>query len=165
MQESSARMKFALIIIFVIAIASFVVWQMTSTKAPETVTPSGGTSAPLETTNPNASGSTTPVGGTNPSGSAVLYKDGSYTGAVVDAFYGPVQVKAIVSGGKLADVKVLQYPNDRGHTIEVSNQSLPILIQEAIAAQSAQIDTVSGATQTTDGFKASLESALTKAQA
>jgi uncharacterized protein with FMN-binding domain len=102
-------------------------------------------------------GSTTPPKG--------LYANGSYEGKAVDAFYGIVQVKAIIQNGKLANIELVQYPNDRDTTIRISNESLPILIQEAIAAQSAQVDGVSGATQTSDGFIESLESALTQARA
>ena len=93
------------------------------------------------------------------------YKDGSYTGSVADAFYGPIQVKATISGGKLTDVQFLQYPNKVGHTLEVSQSAMPILKQEAIAAQGAKVNTISGATQTVDGFVQSLTSALAQAKA
>lgn len=91
------------------------------------------------------------------------FKDGSYVGDATDAFYGIVQVKAIVSGGKLVDVQFLRYPNDRATTIQISKDSMPRLTQEAIVAQSARVDTISGATQTSDGFSASLASALAQA--
>lgn len=89
--------------------------------------------------------------------------DGKYQGDAVDSFYGTVQVQAVISGGKLTDIQLLQYPNSGGHTTEVSNSSLPVLKTEAIAAQSATIDVVSGATQTSQGFMKSLQSALVKA--
>jgi uncharacterized protein with FMN-binding domain len=91
------------------------------------------------------------------------FKDGAYTGDATDAFYGIVQVKAIVSGGKLVDVQFLQYPNDRATTIQISKDSMPRLTQEAIVAQSAKVDTISGATQTSEGFSTSLASALAQA--
>lgn len=92
------------------------------------------------------------------------FKDGTFTGSVADALYGNIQVAAIISGGKLADVKILQYPNDRGHSIEIAQASLPQLRSEAIAAQSANVDIVSGATQDSLAFSQSLQSALDQAK-
>lgn len=91
-------------------------------------------------------------------------KDGEYTGDVADAYYGNVQVKAVVSGGRITDVQFLQYPNDRRTSIEINTQAMPDLKQEAIQAQNAQVDMVSGATQTSLAFKESLQSALDKAR-
>ena len=91
------------------------------------------------------------------------YKDGSYTGDVTDAFYGNVQVKVTISGGKITDVQFLQYPNDRQTSVEINSQAMPLLGQEAIQAQSAQVDGVSGATQTSGAFIQSLQTALQKA--
>lgn len=91
------------------------------------------------------------------------YKDGEYTGSVADAFYGPLQVKAIISGGKLVDVQFLQYPNDRPTSTQISNASMPVLKQEAIKAQNAKVDIVTGATQTSEAFVQTLQSALDKA--
>ena len=91
------------------------------------------------------------------------YKNGIYTGDVADAFYGNVQVEVTINGGKISDVKFLQYPNDRQTSIEINSQATPMLIQEAIQAQSAQVDGVSGATQTSIAFRQSLQSALSKA--
>ena len=93
-----------------------------------------------------------------------MYKDGQYTGSAVDVFYGNVQVAAVISGGKLTDVQILQYPSDRGYSRQVAQQSLPILRSEAIASQSANVDAVSGATQTSSGFIQSLSSALAMAK-
>ena len=92
------------------------------------------------------------------------FKDGSYTGSVEDAFYGNIQVQATISGGRLTDVQFLQYPNDRHDSIEINSQSNPILAQEAIQAQSAHVDIVSGATDSSEAFVRSLQSALDKAK-
>lgn len=97
------------------------------------------------------------------SSSSKTYKDGTYTGDTADAFYGNMQVQIVVSGGKITDINFLQYPNTPGHTTEVNNMALPILKQEAITAQSTNVDVVSGATQTSNAFIESLSSALTKA--
>ena len=92
------------------------------------------------------------------------YKDGEYTGESVDAFYGNVQVVAVVRGGRITDVKFLDYPKDRSTSLEISNQAMPLLKTEAIAAQKANVDIISGATQTSEGFIKSLASALAKAK-
>ena len=92
-----------------------------------------------------------------------MMKGEYYTGDLVDAFYGPMQVEALIIMGRLTDIEFLQYPNDRGNTIRISNESLPVLKSEAIQKQSADVDIISGATQTSEAFIKSLASALTKA--
>jgi len=99
--------------------------------------------------------------GKNP---AVVYKNGTYTGGVADAYYGNVQVEAIVNGGKLADVQFLQYPNTHSTSVYINSQAMPYLKQEAIQAQNASVDIVSGATYTSMAFQQSLASALTQAK-
>lgn len=91
------------------------------------------------------------------------YKDGTYTSAVADAFYGNVQIQLTVSSGKITDVNFLQYPNDRRTSQYISQQAMPYLKQEAIAAQSDQVNTISGATQTSRGFREAMQSALAQA--
>jgi|SRR6185437_410655 len=92
------------------------------------------------------------------------YKDGTYTGSAADAFYGTLQVAATISGGKLTDVTYLQYPNDQPESRQVNGRSNPLLKSEAIAAQSANVDIVSGATQSSEAFIESLGSALAQAK-
>jgi len=92
------------------------------------------------------------------------YKDGSYTGSVADAFYGNIQVVATISGGKLTDIVFLQYPNDRDTSVMINRQAMPFLKQEAIQAQSAQVDGVSGATDSSQAFVQSLSAALSQAK-
>jgi len=92
------------------------------------------------------------------------YKDGTYTGSAADAFYGNIQVQATISGGKITNVTFLQYPNDRGQSVEINQQADPELAQEAIQGQSANVDIVSGATDTSDAFIQSLTSALNQAK-
>lgn len=94
---------------------------------------------------------------------ASAYKDGTYTGKVADAFYGNVQVQTTISGGKITDVRFLDYPQDKRTSQEINNQAMPVLKSEAIAVQSAQVDLVSGATQTSRAFIESLSNALTQA--
>ncbi len=111
------------------------------------------------TTTSSSGGSSTPGTG------GPQYKDGSYTGSVADAQWGYIQVKAIVQGGKITDVQFLQYPNERNRSVEINNYADPQLTQEAIAAQSAQVDIVTGATDSSEAFIQSLTDALTQAQA
>lgn len=92
------------------------------------------------------------------------YKDGTYTGSAADAFYGTLQVQAIIHGGKVTDVRFLRYPNDQPESISVSQVAMPALKQEAIAAQNASVDIVSGATQTSEAFRQSLAFALSQAK-
>lgn len=91
------------------------------------------------------------------------YKDGKYIGSVADAFYGNIQVQATVQGGKIVSVDFLQYPNDRPESVSINQQAMPFLQQEAIKAQSAHVDGVSGATDTSQAFVQSLSAALSKA--
>ena len=96
-------------------------------------------------------------------GAAGQYKDGSYDGSVADAYYGNVQVRATVQNGQLASVRILQYPSDRNTSRYINSQALPMLKQEAIQAQSGQVDFVSGATLTSQAFVRSLTDALDQA--
>ncbi len=93
------------------------------------------------------------------------YTDGTYTGSPTDAYYGTVQVEAIIKGGKIADVQFLQYPNTHSTSIYINSQAMPYLREEAIAAQSANVNIVSGATDTSAAFQQSLASALAQAKA
>lgn len=93
------------------------------------------------------------------------YKNGTFTGTVADAYYGSVQVSATISGGKLTTVTFLQYPDTHSDSIMINHQAIPYLQQEAIQAQSAQVQIVSGATFTSQAFMQSLSSALSQAKA
>jgi uncharacterized protein with FMN-binding domain len=101
---------------------------------------------------------------TNTTTSSSFLKDGEYTGKSVDSYYGYIQVKAVISNGKLADVVFLDYPQDRGNSIKINNHAMPILKSEAIKSQSSNVDTVSGATDSSGAFRTSLASALAQAK-
>ncbi|MBI3573009.1 MAG: FMN-binding protein [Candidatus Kerfeldbacteria bacterium] len=134
-------------------------------SSPNSSTTSTSTTNNSEVSVPvNNTSSFTPTNTSTRVRSSGAYRNGTYTGTVADAFYGNVQVQASIKGGKLVDVQFLQYPNDRGHSIEVSNVSTPILRQEAIQAQNANVDIVSGATATSQAFQQSLASALSQAK-
>ncbi len=92
------------------------------------------------------------------------YTDGTYIGSQADAYYGIVQVQASIRNGKIASVEFLQYPSDRRTSQYINSQAMPILKSEAIQAQSANVDIVSGATDTSMAFRQSLADALTQAK-
>lgn len=138
-------------------------------------------SVPPTATEPASSGSssTTDVGGvstgagqsgttssgTGTSGSqGSSLADGTYTGDSANTRYGPVQVQITVSGGAISDVQVVDYPNSNGRDRQINENAIPRLVSETISAQSAEIDMVSGATYTSDGYQTSLQSAIDQAQ-
>ncbi|WP_406128757.1 FMN-binding protein [Streptomyces sp. NBC_00989] len=84
------------------------------------------------------------------------------TGDVVSTEYGPVQVRITVAGGKITKAEAVQAPSG-GTSDQKTALSIPKLNQEAVAAGSANIDSVSGASYTSGGYKKSLQSALDKA--
>ncbi|GGX95105.1 hypothetical protein GCM10010510_45560 [Streptomyces anandii JCM 4720] len=77
--------------------------------------------------------------------------------------WGPVQVRITLKSGRITDVTAVSYPTDNPRDQEISSYAIPQLRREALAAQSARIDSVSGATYTSDGYKQSLQSALDSA--
>jgi uncharacterized protein with FMN-binding domain len=85
------------------------------------------------------------------------------TGSVAQTRWGPVQVQLTVASGRIADVTVVQYPDGNGRDREINDEALPELVQETLSAQSADIDMVSGATVTSQGYLQSLQSALDQA--
>jgi uncharacterized protein with FMN-binding domain len=93
------------------------------------------------------------------------YRNGTYTGGDENAYYGHVQVQVTVAGNQIASVKVLDYPSDRRTSRYINSQALPMLQQEVMQAQSANVDTVSGATLTSDAYIKSLGTALSQAAA
>lgn len=91
------------------------------------------------------------------------YKDGIYTGSVADAFYGNIQVRVTITNGMISDVTFLQSPNDRRTSVAINSYAKPILAEEAISAQSASVNIVSGATDSSRAFIESLSNALQQA--
>ena len=96
-------------------------------------------------------------------GSASQSGTGTYTGDAVDTRWGPVQVRITVQGGKITSSDAVQYPQNNDRDVQINGYALPILGQEAVQQQSASIDTVSGATVTSDGYLQSLQSAIDQA--
>ncbi len=138
--------------------------QSTPTVAPTVL--STQTPTPLLPTSSQPIPTDTPIPTPTPTPSSSSgYKNGTYTGDAADAFYGMIQVQATISNGKITNVQFLQAPNDRGTSIYINSQADPMLAQEAIQAQSANVNIVSGATDSSNAFIQSLQSALDKAKA
>ena len=95
---------------------------------------------------------------------SAAWKDGTYTGVASDNEYGTIQVAAVISGGKISAVNFLKMPSGDQRTNEVTAAAQPILLNETLKAQSASIDLVSGATQTSNSYLNSLNSALNQAR-
>lgn len=143
-------------------LASFHTTAGTSTRtagsATKGTTPPA-TTAPPETTAPPQP--TTPSTGAAPPPT----NTGNQTveGDAISTRYGDVQVRVVVSGGRVVDVQAVTLPSDRARSQAISSDAGPLLRQEALRAQSARINTVSGATYTSDGYAQSLQSALDRA--
>ncbi|WP_300604239.1 FMN-binding protein [Trebonia sp.] len=91
---------------------------------------------------------------------SLLPGERAVTGNVADTVYGPVQVQLVVKTNRIVKVNILQQPSSTQMDLEIGQYALPRLIGETITAQSARIDTVSGATYTSGGYIQSLQSAL-----
>jgi uncharacterized protein with FMN-binding domain len=120
--------------------------------------PSAVTTPPAAIGTPSTSGSSGPTGPTTSTSGTR-----SVTGDAFDTRFGPVQVRVTLNGTKLTDVTILQAPAGTPRDVEINNYALPVLTQEALSANSAQIDMVSGATFTSEGYVQSLQSALDRA--
>jgi uncharacterized protein with FMN-binding domain len=167
--------KFILSVLVIVSFGLYVVFQSRATSNNDLSTPiaivSKSSSIPvkkkLPSTNSNSQNqqlSTTTTTSTTSQKNG-LYNDGEYVGSSVDDYYGSIQVKAIISNNKLTDIQFLNYPHNTSNSIRVNSRALPILKQEAIVAQSATIDAVSGASATSPAFIESLTSALNQAKA
>ena len=112
---------------------------------------------------PAFSGSTQ-SGSSNNSGSVTSKSSpATYTGDVASTRWGPVQVQITVQVGKITQSRAVQYPQNNNRDAMINSYALPILDQEVVQQQSVSIDTISGATVTTDGYLQSLQSAIDQA--
>ncbi len=139
-----------------------------TTGSSSTGSAGGSTGTGSSASGAGTSSGTASSGSSSSSGTATTssgLKDGSFTGQAADTRYGAVQVQITVAGGQITDVTVPQYPNTERRDEEINAQALPQLISETKSAQSAQIDMVSGATFTSDGYTRSLQSAIDQAKA
>lgn len=94
---------------------------------------------------------------------AAAKPSGTFVGATQQTRFGPVQVQITLSNGKITAAKALQFPNNDFRSQQISQQAIPYLVQETLAASSANIQGVGGASYTSQGWYDSLVSALAKA--
>lgn len=130
--------------------------------------PASAAPGPTKTKTTRPAGATTPTGAPKttapkppPAGGL---RSGTFAGAPSTNEYGTIKVTITVSGGKITDVAA-SYPTSPSRTASINSRAIPQLRQEALSAQSAKIDTVSGATYTSGSYKISLQSALDRAKA
>jgi uncharacterized protein with FMN-binding domain len=165
--DTMKKLGLSLFVILMFVAYSF--QQRNGDEASAIVTPNTSSIADQSTITATTQGDTTAsTNSSNTSSSQQTisnYKDGTYTGTRADAVYGYIQVQTTISGGKITKVTFLEYPNDHRESVQINQQAMPYLQQEAIQAQSAQVDGVSGATDTSQAFVESLSAALNKAKA
>lgn len=117
---------------------------------------SSGTSSSSGTSDSTASSGASAAGTTGASAKAV----GTYPGSVVQTRFGSVQVQITVQAGKITDVTALQLTDAERKSVQISNRAAPLLRDEVLQAQSADVQTISGATVTSDAYLNSLQAAL-----
>lgn len=132
-------------------------WQ-TGTQAGGISTVASSTTA-TGTTGSTGTGSTG-TGTSGSSGSSGTSASGTYKGTAVQTRFGPVQVQITVANGKITDITALQLTNTDGKSIQISNRAAPLLRSKVLAAQSADVQTVSGATITSDAYLTSVQAAI-----
>ncbi|WP_413602748.1 FMN-binding protein [Curtobacterium sp. Curtsp57] len=144
-------------------------WQLggqpavTAPAQQSTTSGSGTTGTSTDTSGSGSTGTGTSGGTTGTGTTGGSSASGTFAGDTTQTRYGPVQVQITVANGTITDVTALQLTNSDGRSVQISQQAAPILRQEALQAQSAQIQSVSGATFTSEGYTTSLQSAIDKA--
>lgn len=129
--------------------------------SPSSSTASGTTGGSSPSSSASGGATAAPSRG---SGSTSSTGTRTITGDAFDTRYGAVQVRVVLRGTKIVDVVAVQLPDRERRDVEINSYAVPQLRQEALAAQSASIDTVSGASYTSDGYTQSLQSALDRAR-
>jgi len=124
---------------------------------------SGGVPATADPGTGGTGAGGTGAGGTGTGGGTSSTSDTVVNGQVAQTRWGPVQVQVRIAAGRITEVSVLQQPNGNRTDREINGYALPELRQQVLSAQSANIDGVSGATVTSDGYRRSLQSALDSA--
>jgi uncharacterized protein with FMN-binding domain len=133
-----------------------------TTGAPPPSSRSTTTTSPTTSTSSAGHGTTVTAPPTTPTTRATAQR---VDGQVVDTQFGAVEVAVTLQSGRLTDVRALELPFEHQRSQEISQQVAPLLHDEALQAQSAQIDLVSGATYTSSAYAQSLQSALDQARA
>jgi uncharacterized protein with FMN-binding domain len=135
--------------------------RATPSAAPVDVAPSKAGTTPSKTAIAPSKAATTKPAPTAPVVSAGI--TGTFDGNTASTRWGPVQVRIVVKDGKIVAASALQSPDGDSRSRSISEQAIPFLVQETLAAQSDQISGVSGASYTSNGWFTSLQSALKKA--
>ncbi len=143
----------------------------TVTAVPPTDSPSKVVPRSSPGSDPNATSSSRSVPSSSPSSRGqssdvpanAAYQDGTYTGSSANAEWGNVKVQAVIANGQISDVRFLEHPDHRSRSQSINAHAMPILTSEAISSQQAEVDIVTGATDTSDAFIQSLASALKQA--
>jgi uncharacterized protein with FMN-binding domain len=144
--------------LLVTAVGLILIASFHTSAAPTAVTAptSGAAVAPTPTSPP--AGAAPP-----PTSTGTSNQSRQYIGSTIENRYGPVQVRITVKGSTVTDIEALQLPEDREHSARLSSEAAPVLRSEALQAQNARIDVVSGATFTSESYAQSLQSALDQA--
>ncbi len=142
--------------------AAVVASTATSTSQPAASgTASTATTTTTTTTTPSTAASATPSASATPVATGAA--DGTYTGSSVNTRFGSVQVSVTIANGDITDVTALHLTDADGRSVQISNRAAPMLRDEVIASQSANVSTVGGATYTSDAYLTSVQSALDQA--
>lgn len=124
----------------------------------------GSTGNPGSTGSTGTSSSTGSAGSTGSSGSAgsgaASTAGDTFAGDTVQTRFGSVQVQITVSSGKITDVTALQLTDEDRRSVQISNRAAPLLRAEVLKAQSANVQTISGATVTSSAYLTSLQAAI-----
>jgi uncharacterized protein with FMN-binding domain len=131
----------------------------TSTSSTSGTTATLAAPADPGTTTSSGTGSADTATGDGTTSSAAT----TYTGPSADTRWGPVQVQITVENGTVTYVEVVDYPTENGKDQQINARAIPELVSETLDAQSADIDMVSGATVTSEGYLESLQGALDEA--
>jgi uncharacterized protein with FMN-binding domain len=134
----------------------------TASTTTSTSRPQPSTSRTSATRKPSSTSSSAPTKTSSPSPTKTA-ATATVTGATVTTTYGPVQVRITVRSGRITSAQAVQYPDETARSRELSSKAIPVLEDETVAAQSANIDSVSGATYTSTGYTQSLQNAIDKA--
>lgn len=135
----------------------------TSRNEASTAVVGPGSSGGSTSASGSSSGASSAQSSGSSNGSANSAASGTYTGDSVMTRWGAVQVEITVSDGKITAAEAVEYPQANARDRQINASALPVLAQEATQAQSADIDAVSGATVTSDGYIQSLQSAIDQA--
>jgi major membrane immunogen (membrane-anchored lipoprotein) len=152
-----------------VLLLSFKTHSTSAITTPPAAIGSPNNSASESAATPSASSS--PAGGSTSSGSGSGSSESTsgaaesrtVTGSAADTIYGPVEVRITVKNGKVTSAEAVEYPENTPRDQQINAFAIPELNQETLTAGSANIDIVSGATYTSNGYVTSLQSALDKA--